>query len=330
MKAMTVHEPVCPFAWAVGLPYGAVMRMRRWMYDAHLLRAQRVSVPVICVGNLTCGGTGKTPTVAWVVDFLKQQGRRPAILTRGYHAIDGQSDEATWLADRTDCPVIIQGDRLAGAREAIAQGADVLVMDDGFQHQRLARDMNLVLIDATAPFGGRACLPLGRLREPRSALRAADAILITRSDQVPPERVEWIRAQLSRLAPQSRIALSCHAPSGWVSPAGESVPVDALKGESVMAFCGLGNPDAFYRTLESTGVILASCRSFRDHAGYTPERIRSLRSEADRQEAKLVTTEKDGAKLGPILEDQSIYQLSVELTVSEGRSSLLESLFDRI
>jgi tetraacyldisaccharide 4'-kinase len=304
------------------------MRIRRWMYDAHLLGVQKVSVPVICVGNLTCGGTGKTPTVAWVVDALKQQGRRPAILTRGYHAIEGQSDEATWLADRTDCPVIIQGDRLAGAREAIAQGADVLVMDDGFQHQRLARDRNLVLIDATAPFGGGACLPLGRLREPRSALRAADAILITRSDQVPPERVEWIRGQLSQWAPQAKIALSCHAPVGWVSPSGESLPVDALKGESVMAFCGLGNADAFYRTLESTGVKLAGQRSFRDHAGYSPERIHPLRTQADSQNAKLVTTEKDGAKLSSLLETYSIYQLSVSLTVMEGRSSLLDRILD--
>lgn len=327
---MTDHEPVCPWAWAVGLPYGAVMRIRRWMYDAHLLPAQKVSVPVICVGNLTCGGTGKTPTVAWVVDFLKQQGRRPAILTRGYHAIDGQSDEATWLADRTDCPVIIQGDRLAGAREAIAQGADVLVMDDGFQHQRLSRDLNLVLIDATAPFGGRACLPLGRLREPRSALRSAGVILITRSDQVPPERVEWIRRQLAHLAPQSRVALACHAPTGWVSPTGESLPIDALKGESVLAFCGLGNADAFYRTLESTGVELASCRSFRDHAEYSPDRIRSLRAEAAPKNAKLVTTEKDGAKLESMLADQSIYQLSVALTVTEGRSALQESILDII
>ena len=327
---MTDHEPVCPWAWAVGLPYGTVMRIRRWMYDAHLLPAQKVSVPVICVGNLTCGGTGKTPTVAWVVDFLKQQGRRPAILTRGYHAIDGQSDEATWLADRTDCPVIIQGDRLAGAREAIAQGADVLVMDDGFQHQRLSRDLNLVLIDATAPFGGRACLPLGRLREPRSALRSAGVILITRSDQVPPERVEWIRRQLAHLAPQSRVALACHAPTGWVSPTGESLPIDALKGESVLAFCGLGNADAFYRTLESTGVELASCRSFRDHAEYSPDRIRSLRAEAAPKNAKLVTTEKDGAKLESMLADQSIYQLSVALTVTEGRSALQESILDII
>ena len=152
-------------------PYAGTMWLRRWMYRRALLPSRRAKVPVICIGNITTGGTGKTPMVAWVVGRLKAAGCNPAILTRGYRPAAGQSDEAELLKHLCDAPVVINGDRPAGAAQAVAGGADVLVMDDGFQHRRLRRDMDVVLIDATNPFGYGHCLPRGLLREGPSALR---------------------------------------------------------------------------------------------------------------------------------------------------------------
>ncbi|RLG28969.1 tetraacyldisaccharide 4'-kinase, partial [Methanosarcinales archaeon] len=148
-------------------PYAAAMRLRRWAYRKGVLSSRSARAGVICVGNITTGGTGKTPMVAWVVDRLAQAGKTPAILTRGYRSAEGGSDEAALLKRLTGAAVVVNPDRAAGAKQALAGGADVLVMDDGFQHLRLRRDLDVVLIDATNPFGFGRCLPRGMLREPR-------------------------------------------------------------------------------------------------------------------------------------------------------------------
>jgi len=226
-----------------GVPYGAVMRLRRWAYNRGILTSHHVKVPVICVGNITTGGTGKTPMVKWVVDQLLERGKSPAILTRGYKSVDGKSDEAELLAQLTGVPVVINPDRVAGARHAIKSGANVIVMDDGFQHLRLQRDLDIVLIDAMDPFGHNACLPCGLLREPKTALRAAGAIVITRCENQSPEALENLQDQLTRLAPQAILAQAIHAPVGIIDHNGNSLPLDALAGRKVVAFCGVGNPE---------------------------------------------------------------------------------------
>ncbi|MCY2924491.1 MAG: tetraacyldisaccharide 4'-kinase, partial [Planctomycetota bacterium] len=155
---MTTHEStsgdvlgkaVHAMADVLGAPYAGAVRLRRWAYRKGLLHSHKAGVPVVCVGNLTAGGTGKTPMVAWVVKHLREQGRRPAILTRGYKAHRGISDEAELLKAVTGADVVVQADRVAGAAGAIAAGADVCVMDDGYQHLRLRRDFSIVLLDAT-------------------------------------------------------------------------------------------------------------------------------------------------------------------------------------
>jgi tetraacyldisaccharide 4'-kinase len=295
-----------------------------------LLPSRAVDVPVICVGNLTTGGTGKTPMVAWLVEQLVGLGRNPAILTRGYKARAGCSDEATLLAELTGSPVIVDPDRPAGAARAIADGADVLVMDDGFQHLRLRRDLDIVLLDASDPLGRGATLPGGRLREPADGLARAGAVVLTRTDQATPAELDALRSTARQLAPHAVLLEARHAPAEAIDPAGQVHPPETLAGRKVLAFCGLGNPRAFFGTLQSLGAQLCGQACFGDHADYPPARLAALdRLAAEAHAEFLVTTQKDAVKIPPA-ENQirqtpagrPIWQLAVRMELSDAPALL--------
>lgn len=308
---------------AASVPYAAVMRLRRWAYRAGVLRSRAAGAPVICVGNLTTGGTGKTPTVVWVVRRLVELGRRPAILTRGYKAAGGESDEARLLADLCGVAVVVNADRVAGAAEAVRGGADAVVMDDGFQHRRLRRDLDVVLVDATNPFGYGWCLPRGLLREPPSALRDAHVVVITHSDAVASDDLRALRRRLRRLAPAAPQALAVHKPTHLIDPQGAVRPLDALSGRRVFAFCGLGAPQRFFALLEALGARLAERRPLDDHVRYTPALLAKLAEAVSRSAAELaVTTCKDAVKLAGADPAIDAWQLAVEVEVGEGREVL--------
>jgi tetraacyldisaccharide 4'-kinase len=307
--------------------YGLATRSRRGLYRAGLLRSQSAEVPVISVGNLTTGGTGKTPMVAWIVAQLRRDGANPAVLIRGYKARCGTSDEAELLGRLTECHVIVNPDRIAGARAAVSRGADVLVMDDGFQHLRLARDLNVVLIDATRPFGYGHCLPRGLLREPLGALTDADVIVITRSDAVEGERLERLGERLGRLAPQASLCTAIHKPLNLIDDSGRSRPLDSLGDRRVFAFCGIANPGAFFRRLAGLGMQPAGQEALDDHAHYTPDRIENLcRSAKERGADTMITTQKDFVKLAAIRSSLPVWQLAVEMEVLDGKEEFLDNL----
>jgi tetraacyldisaccharide 4'-kinase len=273
-------------------------------------------VPVISVGNLTFGGTGKTPTVIALARDLVRMGRRPAVLTRGYKRLDeGQvvvvgpdprqtaaevGDEPLEMARRLPgVPVIVDADRARGGAEAQRLGADVVLLDDGFQHLRLERDLDLVLIDAGDPWGGGRLPPLGRLREPAVALERADAVLITKTP------AEWrpvaaeIERVVDRVAPRLQVFISRMRPSrvhvpgqGWRGP-------EVLSGQRVMAFAALGRPDGFADTLAETGAEIAATRWFPDHHTYTDQELSDIVDQAAAASAVPVTTAKDAVKLPP-------------------------------
>ncbi len=306
---------------AASWPYAAAVRVRRWAYRAGLLKSRTAAVPVICVGNITTGGTGKTPMVAWVVARLSSAGRTPAILTRGYRAIDGQSDEAELLKVLSGAPVIVNPDRFRGACDAIGQGADVLVMDDGFQHRRLRRDLDIVLIDATEPFGFGHCLPRGMLREPPAALRDAEAVVITRSDAVEPQQLAALREKLASLAPKASIHAAIHRPVAVIDENGAALPLDSLRGRKACAFCGLGNPGHFFRMLGELGTSLVNTQAFDDHTGYTPQVIDSLRRAAETCEAEIfITTQKDAVKLTAADLPLPVWKLAIEIGITDADS----------
>jgi len=324
-------------------PYLLVVRLRNGLYSAGLFRAHKVAATVISVGNLTVGGTGKTPLVAWLAKRLQSKGVRVAILTRGYRAtnqkseIENQkySDEPAVLAARCpDVNVVVDPDRVAGAKRAIGEhNAQVLLLDDGFQHRRLARDIDIVTIDATAPFGYGKLLPAGLLREPIAGLQRADAVVITRCDQVSEESLAQIEGQVRRVNPDVIIAKAIHAPVNATTCGGSEIGLEELRGKRVYAFCGLGNPDAFFDTVRHIGCVLVGCQSFDDHHAYTGNCLSEIRRRAAEQGVDyIVTTQKDWTKIArlmPTENDPPMAHLAIEMEFMTG-SEQLTDLMDRV
>ena len=294
--------------------YAAAVKLRAAAYRRGALTSTRATVPVISVGNLTFGGTGKTPMVAALVRDLVARGRRPAVLTRGYGRrgraaltllgpdagvpAEIAGDEPLVLsAALPGVPVVVDSNRVRGAARAVAGGSDVVVLDDGFQHLALERDLDIVLVDAGDPWGGGRMPPRGRLREPLEALRRASAVVVTKLPVDGWEAVlAEIGARVEQLAPGLPVMGARLRPSGLSSPDGVEEP-SVLNGRRVLAFAGLARPEGFLDTLEELGAELAGFLPFRDHHRYSDAEVARLIEEARRLDALPVTTAKDGVKL---------------------------------
>lgn len=289
----------------LSLPYSAAVGVRNALYDLRVLKVSRGPLPIVSVGNLTVGGTGKTPMVEWIARRYRQLGRRPAILSRGYGATDGPNDEALVLEENLpDVPHLQGADRVQLATIAHEElEAEIGILDDGFQHRKLARDLDIVLVDATQPWGGGWMLPGGGLREPIRSLRRADVVILTRVDQVDAERVESLSHQVGRLHPGALVARARFEPIGWFREGKGMAPLHRLAGCRVAAFCGIGRPEAFFRSVEGIGVSVVAARTFPDHHSYDREDVQRLRdwvvshrSDGARPDG-VVTTQKDAVKL---------------------------------
>ena len=314
---------------ALAVPYAAAVRARNAAYDRGILPVLRARVPVISVGNLTLGGTGKTPLVAWTARRCLAGGRQPVVVSRGYGAARGQtSDEAAELA------LVLPGvthvadrDRVAAAAVAVSRGAEAIVLDDGFQHRRLARDLDIVTVDATDPFGCGHLFPRGMLREPLAGLARAQAVVLTRSDAVEPDRR---RAIVEALADNCRHrgprvwAEAAHAPHRLRTRAGRELPLDAIRGRRVAAFCGIGNPAAFRGTLERLGAEVVEFRPFPDHHLYTADDVAMLGGLATAARAAFaITTLKDLVKLPhETLGDTPLFALEIAIEFLAGELEL--------
>jgi tetraacyldisaccharide 4'-kinase len=270
---------------------------------------------VFSIGNITVGGTGKTPLVIWLCKFLRQKDFRCAVLTRGYKArrascvmrrakngrntqydIRNTIDEPAILAE--SCPeaeVIVNPDRVAGAAEAVNKfGAEVLIMDDGFQHRRLARDLDIVTIDGTCPFGYGKVLPAGLLREPVAALKRADVVVITRCDQTANTELTQLEEKLKQTDPDMIIARSIHTPICAKSLNGKEISIEELKGKKIFAFCGIANPDAFLNTIKNIEANLVGSKIYNDHYHYTDDCLADIHEQARHLNADLIlSTQKD-------------------------------------
>jgi tetraacyldisaccharide 4'-kinase len=309
------------------------------------MRAMRkVDAPVISVGNLTMGGTGKTPCVLLIAELLKRAGRSPGVLTRGYAR---SSPEATLVvapgasipAERSgDEPAIFVRSGLAPVGIGVNRYAtgmllrrdflsDVLLLDDGFQHWKLARDVDILLIDALNPFGGGAVFPLGRLREPVEGIARADIVLITRSSftdlALPIERV--VR-QYNPGAPIFRAAVD---PQAWVDDSGREYPIGSPPFEKAGAFCGLGNPQSFRRTLERLGVPPVEWIEFGDHHHYRPRELSHIAHHFEARGAfAALTTEKDSVNLpegfAAMLAPVKLYWLKTRMKIDREEEFLAE------
>jgi tetraacyldisaccharide 4'-kinase len=308
-------------------PYGWGVRLRNQLYDHGWKGSRRAAVPVVSVGNLTLGGTGKTPCVEYVAGYYRQLGLRVAILSRGYGARNGQNDEALLLAENLEGVPHYQGaDRVALATVAVAEsGSEVLVLDDGFQHRRLARDLDVVLLDATAPWGHGYLFPRGLLRELPRALGRAGVVLLTRCDQVTREAVDRLRRQVDCFAPGAAVVESIHQPVALVNADRASLPLDELRKRPLAAFCGIGNPEAFRQTLRDLGAAVVAFRTFTDHHAYTKNEVEELGTWAGQQarDCVIVTTQKDLVKLRLTrLGERPLWALRIRLHVTAGQELL--------
>jgi tetraacyldisaccharide 4'-kinase len=317
------------------LPYGLAVRLRNRMYEWGWNERHRAPVPVVSVGNLTAGGTGKTPCVEYVARHYRWRDLRVAVLSRGYGSERGRNDEAMVLEENLpDVPHLQGPDRLALAATAVEElESEVLVLDDGFQHRRLARDLDVVLIDATNPWGHGHLLPRGLLREPPSGLRRAGAVVLTRCDQVASAERGRLREAVARLAPGVPAAETTHRPVGLGNGAQAAAPLDRLRGRPAAAFCGLGNPEAFRRTLRGLGADVVAFRTFPDHHAYARADVDDLRAWARGQatDCVVVTTQKDLVKLRLTdLGGRELWALRIQLHFEAGKDEFDRKLEEAI
>ena len=301
------------------LPFCAAFRLgvalRHAGYERGWLKTRRLARPVVSVGNLTMGGTGKTPLVACIANLLLRRGWKPSILTRGYGRASEEpmivlppgtrrcpdareiGDEPALLGHLLpQVPLVICADRFRGGQAAEERFAvDAHILDDGFQHLSLARDVDVVALDATQPLSDRLLLPAGRQREPLSALRRAHMVVITRTECADPKPLE---ALVLKIHPAARIFHCRTELVGWIDVAnGETVPTEQVRAQRAAAFCAIGNPQAFFADLRRWGFSLIAEDAFPDHHVYTGEEIERLVEDARRKGASaLLTTRKDAVK----------------------------------
>jgi tetraacyldisaccharide 4'-kinase len=296
--------------------YGLGAGLRRTLYSRGWLRLSQLPAPVVSVGNLTVGGTGKTPVVACLARLWRDRGKRVAILSRGYGGqsrnvaciSDGRhiykkppevGEEPYWLARTLPGVAVYTGACRYAAGLAAWQDfkPDLFLLDDGFQHFQLHRDLDLVLLDAASPFGNGWLLPRGPLREPLTALAAAQCLILTRFE---PSRHQAQLTAIRGAFPDKLVLTATITPvSVTVYPGGQAEAPAALRHRALMAFAGLARPEVFAATLQELGVDLKGCRNFPDHHAYSPAELDQLAAAARSLSAEgLVTTGKDWARLG--------------------------------
>jgi tetraacyldisaccharide 4'-kinase len=346
--------------WVPARLYELAVRLRVAAYETSYLKPRTLAAAVISIGNITLGGTGKTPVVEYIARYLKEQYHRVAILTRGYGRAsegrrvlnepgtgqrDGQQeqklhsefgDEPLMLArSLEEVPIIIDSDRYEAGRFAEREyGSQALILDDGYQHLALARDLNILLIDATDPFGGFEMLPFGRLREPLYGIKRADLVIITRADRPfdQGQTLGIIRYFCGESVPvlylYSSITQLRHVATG------ELYEADMFSGWNVSLLCGIGNPRAFSEDILQAGMNITSERFFADHHAFTQEDIdRVLLSASEQGADAIVTTEKDAVRLERLKHgDIPIYAAQLEIQSDDEvklKSLLLKTLIKK-
>lgn len=341
--------------------YGMLLNMKLAGYNLGIFSKKKLDCFVISLGNITVGGTGKTPTAQRLARAIRDMGYKVVILNRGYRAkwqgeigvvSDGKElkmdaanagDEAFMLAKHLpNVPVLIGPERAKTGQYAVENfGAQVAILDDGYQHWQLERDMDVVLIDAVNVFGNGHILPRGTLREPLSHLSRADVCLLTKVDQAEPGSIAYIKKKIAEYGKNPMVVESIHQPqscielSEWVKNiASEGAPIDIIKGKKVIALSAIGNPASFEQTLSNAGADVIESFRFPDHHEYTLEEITDAMAQAVKQGAEAIaTTEKDAVKLPALPKSLSklpIYVVTVEVVIQEDDTQLLNLLKNRL
>ena len=305
--------------------YGAAIATRGKLYDWGIFRATEFSVPVLSVGNLSVGGTGKTPVAAWFAHRFSEKGAAPAIVLRGY----GGDEIIVHERLNEGIPVIAVADRVRGIRQAIAAGVNVVILDDAFQHRRAGRDADVLLVNADAWLGKPRLLPVGPWREPLRSARRATLVIITRKT-ADRSAVADVRRALANVAPRVPVAIAHLSPGELRSTStGQTLPLHALRGADLTAIAAIAQPDAFFKQLTELGAVVRPF-SFPDHHAFTRAEARDLAAEAGSSDF-VVCTLKDAVKLESLwpAEAGSLWYVSQRLRIEDGQEHidrLLENL----
>ena len=328
--------------------YGGVSALRRWFYRKGLFSKKKVACPVVSIGNITAGGTGKTPMAIYLAEQWHEKGVKVGIVSRGYRrknkaavvlvsegtgpctTPDAVGDEPYLMAERLKgVPIVVAADRFLGCQELIARfGVEVILLDDGFQHLRLHRDVNLLIIDAANPFGNGHLLPRGALREPHSQIKRGDWVIFTRADEglamgelmrrVAPFQTRMLQSRFEATALIDLCTDECLSPS-------------VLSGKQVLPFCGIGNPDAFLNQLALLGAKPEHPQLFEDHHDYQAHDLAAVRAAAETAGIEwIVTTEKDAVKIKAFLTGcQKVYALRIGPVFTHDLEPLFSRLFEK-
>jgi tetraacyldisaccharide 4'-kinase len=330
------------FSWL----YGLIYLIRLSLFRLGIFKQRKLKAKVISVGNITLGGTGKTPLVIYLAKKLSERDENPTILTRGYGRKkkemveltedtyqgfnwEDAGDEPLVMAGRLPgVPILVSKNRRTSGHHAVQKfGNHVLILDDGFQHLKLFRDLDIVVIDATNPFGNGKFLPAGILREPLSSLRRADVFVLTKTDQT--SNKDELKKTLREFNPEAIVAESVYRIRSIIDFAsGTSVESKGIENKKALAFSAIGNPSSFENSLKTLKVRLIKHRTFRDHHPYKSKEISDLGREAKELKADfLITTEKDSVRIPLIKETEiPIYVLKIDLTVTQGEQILFNKI----
>lgn len=344
------HSVIKIITIAISCPYRLIINFRNWLYDKEIIASVKLPCPVISVGNITVGGTGKTPCVIMLARMLQTHGFKPAIISRGYGGknpkpvnivSDGENilldsktagDEPFLMAQSLKrIPIIIGPQRIKTGKVAISQfGVNVLICDDAMQHRKIFRDIDLVLLDSQNPLGNGHLLPRGALREPIAGLKRASALMITRTDEA--VEANYNNSKLSQLV-KCPIFTSIHKVQDLIKgDYSEIWPISKLSGKKVCVFCGVANPDSFKKSLLGARAHILSWNTFPDHHNYSLDELDVIRNKFKNDDADIIiTTQKDGMRLQNFPEFLSmIYLLRIEMEVTPSRELFDKFILDRL
>lgn len=323
-----VWAPFKAALYAASLVYGLAIAVRSLLYAIRIFRVERAPLKVVSVGNMTLGGTGKTPFTIMLSKIIREELKREAcVLIRGY----GWDEQAMLKKSLPDTPILVGEDRARSADRAVKlYGSSVAVLDDGFQHWELARDLDIVLVDAGEPFGNGSLVPRGVLREPKSALRRADLVVLTKVDKKTVD-LGAVRREVAAVNSAAGFLEASHVPKRFYEPrARRDLPLAAVRGRRVLCVSGIGDPPYFEETVKGLGAVVAGHLAYQDHHDYREKDRAAIAARAAAVSAEMiVTTEKDAVKFARMSFSFGALQtltLVIELEITKGKEILIDRL----
>ncbi len=312
--------------WVISWVYMAAVKAVDVAYKLGIRRRHRVEVPVISIGNLTLGGTGKTPFAIFLAGLLVREGKRPAILMRGYGA-----DENIMVNEKLgNVPVFTGQDRVSSARTAIRQGVDTIILDDGFQHRRISRELDILLLDAGTLFGNGHIFPRGILREPISSIKRADMVVLTKTDRIDKSGEDALTAKLRRYMPGGALIYARHKPVSLRDVSGAKFPVSCIKNVKILAVSGIADPGYFIFLIEREGASIVKRLDYPDHYDFKQKDIDGLAEEVEKIGVdKVIVTEKDYVKIKKLDISgitKKLFVFNVDIEIVKGEEHLINGL----